>query len=207
MTPENYLSQLFALLPRGPAWPRKPDSVLGRVLAAAAAMFARVDNRAGSMIDEADPRTTSWLLPEFEKMLGLPEPCVAMTGADQTIEQRRAAVVARLTEVGGASKAFFIAVAKKLGYPDAVIETYRPMNCNDDCNDALWSEWDRWTWQISVPYDDAGVFIANCNSDCNAPLKQWGNAGFECYISQIKPAETEVVFAYPKNLGETVETH
>ena len=202
MTPENYLAQLFALLPRGPAWPRKPNGVLGRLLMVASMTFARIDIRARTMVNEADPRTTSWLLPLFENMLGLPEPCVTMTGVKQTLEQRRAAVVARLTEIGGASKAFFVFAAKKLGYPNAAIETYRPMTCNDDCNDALWSQFDRWTWQISVPYDDAGVFTATCNSDCNSPLFVWGDAGFECCIDQIKPAETVVIFAYPKNLGD-----
>lgn len=201
MTPENYQRQLFALLPRGPAWPPKADSILGKLLFAVALMFARVDARARTMSDEADPRTTSYLLPDFEAMLGLPEPCVTATGANQTIDQRRAAVVARLTEIGGASKPYFIAAAEKLGYPGATIQTYRPMTCNDDCNDALWSEWDRWTWQISVPYDDAGVFIATCNSDCNAPLKTWGDAGFECFFNQVKPAETTVVFAYPTTGG------
>lgn len=196
MTPQNYRSQLFALLPRGPAWPRKPDSILGRFLLAVADMFARVDARARTMVDEADPRTTSWLLPLWENMLGLPEPCVAVTNTTQTIDQRRAAVVARLTEIGGASRLFFIAVAEKLGYPNAVIETYRPMNCNDDCNDALWTEADRWTWQIAIADDEAGVFVATCNSDCNAPLQAWGNVSFECFIDQIKPAETTVIFAY-----------
>lgn len=208
MTPKNYLSQLFSLLPRGPAWPRNPDSIIGRLLLAVADMFARIDARTRSMIDEADPRTTTWLLPLFEKMLGLPEPCVTMSGISQSIEQRRAAVVARLTEIGGASKRFFIFLAKKMGYPNAVIDTYRPMTCNDDCNDALWSQGDRWTWQIAVPYDDAGVFVATCNSDCNTPLQTWGDVGFECFIEQIKPTETTVIFAYPKNLGDNNdETH
>ena len=44
-TPAAYRAQLQALLPLGDAWPRRPDAVLTRLLAAWAEEFARIDAR------------------------------------------------------------------------------------------------------------------------------------------------------------------
>lgn len=189
---EHYLSQLQALLPPGLAWPRDPDATLTQLLDAFAEEFARVDQRADDLIEEADPRTTHELLPDWERVAGLPDPCAP---AEQTIAQRQAALTGKLTLVGDQSRQYFIDIATALGYVGATIDEYRPMTCNDDCNDALWSEGDRFAWQINLPYT-GGTFIANCNSDCNAPLQAWGDTAVECRINRYKPAHTTAIFAY-----------
>jgi len=65
MRADDYLHQLQALLPSGPAWPRDRDAVLTQLLAAFAEEFARIDARTAQLIEEADPRATYDLLADW----------------------------------------------------------------------------------------------------------------------------------------------
>ncbi len=192
LTADDYLAQLQALLPLGAAWPRDQDSSLTKLLSAWSDEFSRVDSRAWNLMEEADPRTTSELLLDWERVTGLPDPCVTSA---QTVDQRRAALVALLITLGGQSRQYFIDMAAALGYPGATIDEYRPMNCGDNCNDALWSDTDRFVWQINLP-TTGGTYIMNCDSTCDAPLGAWGGEAIECRINRYKPAHTQAVFAY-----------
>jgi len=192
LSAEDYLHQLQALLPQGPAWPRDPEAVLTQLLAALAEEYARVDQRGEDLVNEADQRTTSELLADWERVAGLPDVCVTI---EQTVEQRRAALVSKLTSLGGQSRQYFIDLADAMGYPGVTITEYRPMNCNDDCNDALWSELDRFTWLLTLPAI-GGTFIMNCNSTCDDALASWGDEAIECRINHFKPAHTTAYFAY-----------
>lgn len=189
---ENYLHQLQSLLLRGAAWTREVGSTLTNLLTGIAQEFARVDARTDDLISESDPRTTNELLEDWERVAGLPDPCVT---TDQTIEQRRVALVSKVTMQGGQSRQYFIDMAAGLGYPDATIDEFLPMNCNDNCNDALWSEDDKYVWQLNLPSDGA-TYIANCNNNCITPLQAWGDEVIECRINKFKPAHTTAIFAY-----------
>lgn len=84
---DGYAGMLEALLPQGKLR-RLAGSVLSKLLLGSADELARVDDRVGDMLNEADPSTATELLPEYELELGLT--------AAATIEERRANVVARL---------------------------------------------------------------------------------------------------------------
>jgi len=155
--------------------------------------FSRVDLRCDELVNAADPRTTVELLPDYERVFGLPDLCVTI---EQTVEQRRAALLSKITERGGQSRAYFIALAASLGYAGATIDEFRPMTCNDDCNSALNGAADMFVWQLNLPGSTGGVFLMDCNSDCNSALQSWGDEALECRINQLKPAHTSVLFAY-----------
>lgn len=105
------LDGMLALLAPGWALPRDPGSVLGRLLSAPAAELARVEGRAGALLDEADPRVAADLLPDWERAAGLPDPCL---GPAPTIAQRRARLVQQLTQTRGQSRQFLARVATSL---------------------------------------------------------------------------------------------
>lgn len=193
MTGEQYLSMLQALLPIGMAWPRDPDAVLTNLLRAWADEFAREGLRVEGLLNESIPGNARELLTDWERVLALPDSCTA--AVDLSIDQRRAAVRSKITSIGGQSRQFFIDLAASLGFPGATIDEFRPMTCNDTCNDVLNSADDRYVWRINLP-SSGGMFIANCNSDCNSALASWGNALVECAISKLKAADTDVIFAY-----------
>lgn len=113
MSANHYREQLQALLPPGRAWPRESGAVVTNVLDALAQEFARVDARVDGLLEEIDPRTTYELLSDFERVYGLPESCV--TGS-LTTDQRRNALVSKLTNYGGQSPAYFLLVLERLGY-------------------------------------------------------------------------------------------
>jgi uncharacterized protein YmfQ (DUF2313 family) len=187
-----YLQQLQALLPQGLAWPRTIDAYLTKLLSAFSQELGRLDLRIDNLIDEADPRTTLELLPEWERLAGLPDPCVT---SDQTVEQRQSALVTKLTMQVGQSRAYYIQMAEDLGYPDTTIEEYFPFTCESYCDEFLNSLDDRHTWTIYLP-SDGGFEFMTCESPCDSYLQSFGDQVIECRINQYKPAHTAVLFAY-----------
>jgi uncharacterized protein YmfQ (DUF2313 family) len=190
LTAAEYLAQLQALLPPGAAWRRDAGSALTEFLAALAEELARIDQRVDALLDEADPRTTTELLTDWERVAGLPDAC---TGPLPTLAQRRAALVARLTSIGGQSRAYFIALAASLGYTVTITE-YRPYHVNSHVNDPLNSELWTFVWQVNAALNTVRRFTVNAG--VNEPLAAWGNELLECVIRRFAPAHTKVLFAY-----------
>lgn len=191
MTAEQYRDQLQALLPRGKAWPREADAVLTALLDGLAPALARADARAEDLLDEADPRTTAELLADWERVAGLPDRCVTTT---QTAIERRDALVARITNAGGQSRAFFVALAAFLGYTITVAE-YRPFQAGvSRAGDALTNgDW-LFSWRVEAPAETVRSFVAG--SLAGEPLRSWGNEALECVIRRHAPAHTLVLFTY-----------
>lgn len=114
--------QLTALLPPGPAWEleRKPE--LAATLQALAPELARIDARALDLLGEMMPATVLNLVPDWERVMGLPDPCL---GGDPAFEDRRIAVQGRLVDVGSQRPAFFVEMAISQGYPEAKVVQHR----------------------------------------------------------------------------------
>ena len=194
LTAADYLAQLQALLPQGFAWPRQADAALTKLLLAWADEMARIDGRAADLVEEADPRTTAELLADWERVAGLPDPCVAALGINQTTAQRRAALVAKLTTIGGQSAAYYIALAASLGYTITVTE-FSPFQAGSAAGDALTNDGWQFVWQVNAPEASIVEFAAG-RSSAGEPLRSWGNELLECVINRLKPAHTYVLFAY-----------
>lgn len=190
-TPDIYLRQQQALLPPGPALSRDSGSVITAVLQIFADTWARLHNRAVDMLDEADPRTTRELLTDWERVAGLPDSCF---GTEQTVQERRAALVAQLTARGGQSPAYFIEIAGRLGYEVTVTE-YRPFRAGSLSGDPLCDDEWWFVWQINAPATTIREFSAGISS-AGEPLRKWGNEPLECTVVRYEPAHTLVKFSY-----------
>mgnify|MGYP003600650286 FL=1 len=118
----EYQAQLMALLPSGPAWDPETVPELKVVLAGISQELARIDARAFDLINEMDPGSVSELVPDWEAVMGLPDPCL---GDNPTFEDRRLAVRQRLLAVGGQSRAYFIEIAIRQGYRESSITEHR----------------------------------------------------------------------------------
>jgi len=173
-TAQNFVTALQNLLPRGRAWPRDADALFTKVLAGLAPTYARIAARDNQLIVEGLPSTTTELLPEWEESLGLPDPCA---GAAPTIDARRAQVVARFSNDGGQSAAFFIAYALTLGYA-ITITVYRPYTFGMPFGLPMWGDAYAFAWTV------------------NAPLAAEANDVLECEFQRLKPANTVVNFIY-----------
>ena len=189
----DYLRQLQALLPLGPAWARDDESTLTHLLGGLSAELARVDGRSWQIIEEADPRTTAELFLDWERVAGLPDACAEAFGGEQTMAQRCAALVGKLTLLGGQSPAYFIGLAAAIGYAITITE-FRAHTVEDDVNYALYGvEWN-FAWQVNAALNT--VTDITVDSTVNDPIAAWGNALLECVIKRLKPAQTTVLFSY-----------
>lgn len=188
LSTDDYAGLLEGLVPKGPAW---QDS---KVRAIWGVELARLDSRIWALFEEADPRTTTELLADWERVLGLPDDC--MVTLPLSINERRLIVWQRLTELGGQSRAYFIDLAARFGEPGVTISEFRQMTCNDDCNDALCSQADEFVWRVNFPRPADDVRLMNCNDDCNDALQMFSSALAECPITERKPAHTNVIFSY-----------
>ena len=198
-----YRTQLQALLPPGPAWPRDEDATLTRLLHAAADEFARVDGRTADLLEEADPLTALELLPDWERVAGLPDAC---NPADGTVRERQLAVTRKLTGLGGQSRAYFIDLASRLGLEVEIVE-FAPFDatCRVDaelCEDA----W-RFAFEIrALPASESSGAIAlvrfadlTTESRVDERLRSFGVDSLECVVSRASPAQSIVLFAYPED--------
>lgn len=190
MKAAGYLAQLQALLPPGDLWRRDQDASLTNLMKALAQEFARIDSRAQDLLREADPRTTSELLEDFERVAGLPDPCVPDV---QSVEARRLRLVQKLTGRGGQSRAFFIELAANLGFPITITE-FRPFTAVSSCASAINPNPWCYVWLVNAP----AVRIDNmtATSACREPIRSWGNELLECVLTRLKPAHTHLLFGY-----------
>jgi uncharacterized protein YmfQ (DUF2313 family) len=190
MDASAYLSQLQALLPTGLAWPREPAATLTSLLDAWAQELARVDARAEQLLSETDPAATSELLPDWERVAGLPNVCVLEA---QTTSQRRAALLEHLTNLGAQSRAWYIEIAGGLGYTITITE-FDSNDVDDDVSAPIQGDAWQFAWQVNA--GATTVWTLTVDDTVADPLAAWGNSGLECLINRLKPAHTTVLYSY-----------
>lgn len=192
-TESEYVDALRQLLPRGPVWLAPDGSIFRGVLASAAAMLASVHVRAVQLLDERDPRFAIEALSDWERVLDIPGPCGSL-GA--TIQQRRDAILQKLTETGGQTPAYFVELAARLGHPGAVVEEYDYLRAGDPAGSPVIGEAWKHAFTIRTVEDLAITEFRAGQSTAGEPLRSWGNDALECAIEHAKPAHTTAVFAY-----------
>lgn len=180
----DYRTLFQNLLPLGPVWPRDPDTVQAKTLAALAAEWARLDARLGDLWTEADPRQTQELLTDWERLLGLPDDCMQPT---VTIAERRTAIWTRLTQLGGQSRAFFIALAAALGYTITISE-FNPFRIGSEIGTPLCDEEWQFVWQVNGIIE-VEYFRVDENR-VGDPLRRWSGFLLPCIFNRLKPAHT-----------------
>lgn len=138
-TANDYHAQLRALLPPGPAWDAEQVPAIDGVLQVYASLLAQADGLAYGLLDEADPRTFNQIVPDWERVMQLPDSCL---GELPTLEDRKIAVRQRLVGIGGQTPAFMVELAIGQGYADAqVVEHRAPRFGRSRCGHAHFGTW------------------------------------------------------------------
>ena len=194
---DDYLEMLFGLLPQGIIWPRDPESVLGKALKVWAESLAETDARAEDLVREANPAQAFELLSAWEKECGLPDECSELTA---TLAERREAVIAKLTQMGGQSPAYIVSLAKSLGY-DVTIEEFRPFTTRSRVNSRVYGKDWAFAYRITAPATTIRRF--STRSTVRERLATWGNERLECILRQAQPAHTTVIHAYSQETRST----
>jgi uncharacterized protein YmfQ (DUF2313 family) len=172
---------LQALLPPGRALSRELGAVLTRVLEAIAATLLVAQLRLERLQTEFNPARASAMLPDWERLLGLPDEC--MTGLALMTAKRQQIALQRLLERGGQSRAYFIGLAEQLGEPGVTITEF-------------FGTPERFTWRMNIPHAADDSRLMNCEDNCESALDMYTPSVLECVIGKRKPAHTQVLFAY-----------
>jgi uncharacterized protein YmfQ (DUF2313 family) len=184
-TQANYQQLLLQLLPPSDRLDRAPGSTFSMLAEGMGGEFSRVDAAAALIRDEADPRTTYYLLTDWERVCGL--------SGSGTLAQRRSAVLAKLNELGGQSEPYLVGVAAALGYT-ITISRFALNTVDSDVDAPLYDELWVFAFQVNAPLNT--VIESNVNDDVDAPIASWGNADLETAINEDAPAHTLPIFAY-----------
>jgi uncharacterized protein YmfQ (DUF2313 family) len=212
---------LLAKLPLGEIWSRALGTPMVQVCRGLAGVVERWAARtARFLITEAFPPTSGDLLPDWERVLGLPEPCFT---AAQTLEERRRAVLEKLQRRPGAqSRAYFLGLAVRLGYhetipsPHAVpaevpfeagrlnqvrIREFRPFMFGvSRFGDPTWRFAPprmRFVWIVTVPGERLTWFrfgVSRLGQDPHLTIRRAED--LECLLERYKPAHTNLIFNY-----------
>lgn len=218
---DAFTHAFLASLPLGEIWSRALDSPLVRTVRGLMSVVARWAERAGRfLLVEAFPPVAFDLLPDWERVLGLPEPCFPVA---QTLEERRAAVLEKLQRrPGGQSRAYYTDIARRLGYhedapsPSAVplevpcevgrinqvrIREFRPVMCGlTECGSSIWRLAPpemRFTWVVTVPGERLTWWRfgeMHCGTDPHLSIRRAED--LECILHKFKPAHTQLIFSY-----------
>jgi uncharacterized protein YmfQ (DUF2313 family) len=190
-----YCSLLSQLMPLGPAWSSDIHPEWARLHKGLAAEFARVDSRGNALLLEMNPLTIRELIPDWEKVCDLPDGCLML--AASTLEQRRAAILGKVLGVGGQSRAYFIELARQLGYPNSTITEFTPRRYGR----ARFAEryaglaW-RYVWQLNLTEGQAAQGRNHLPFPVPPKEGDGGDYQLECTINKYKPAHTRVFFSY-----------
>jgi uncharacterized protein YmfQ (DUF2313 family) len=183
----RYFQQLRQLLPPGPAFDLDLQPDLGQLLAALAPELARVDQNSEALLLELNPATATVLLPVWEDYLGLPDVCTVP--GSQTLEQRRLAVIAKLTATGAPQLSYYLRLGPQLGLP-MVIDEFRPARVGTlSVGDFLYGDGWPWGWLAGVPAAAFGTAAA---------------ATLDCRLQREAPEYTDVVLGYGKEVVDDV---
>jgi len=217
----EFVHAFMASLPIGEIWPREPGSTLVRTVTALMGVVGRwADRVATFLLVEAFPPTSFHLLPDWERVLGLPDPCYPVVG---TLDERRAAVRDKLARrPGGQSRAYFTDIARRLGYhvdgpspsalpltlpaalarlPQIRITEYRPFMAGvSRAGDPDWSIGPpemRFLWTVTIPGRRLTWFRSGSGEAGTDPHLQIATADdIECIFKKLKPAHTVLFFDY-----------
>lgn len=194
VTGEDYGRLLGQLLPPGAAWSQDPESNLQLLLRAFGESMARAHVRADDLYGESDPSQPRETLERWEKALGLPDSCSVQ--GSQTLQERTAAVQAKIFAQGGQSRPYFIALAAALGYPGATITEYCARRhgrarMGEPYGGEVWED----AWQLNLP-ETLVIPRRHGRSAHGERYRVWGDAELECVMQKRKPGGSILFFRY-----------
>ena len=189
MSEADYLQQLRQLLPPGPAFDPELEPDLAQLLASWAPELARVDALNDQLRLEQMPATATWLLTDWETYLGLPDACTVP--GSQTVEERRQAVINKLSAKGAPQRSYYMRLASQTGVAVGIDE-FRPARVGPaNVGDFLYGDGWPWSWLVSAPVVKFGTAEA---------------AALDCRLQLEAPDYTDVVVGFGKEVAAEVFT-
>ena len=195
MNLNDYIEMVWSLYPKGLAWNRE-KGILNKFNASIAAEIIKLEGRIKALLDEADPRTTTEMIFDWERTWGLPDECSPLAS---TLQERRIAVISKMIMAGGMPPVFYQNMIEEMGYDvDGLIE-WKPFVIGECLTTGTMTDPDpltRFCWGWTV-YGLASNMFECGISECLDPLGDWSDASeLICRINKLKPAHTQVIFNF-----------
>ena len=145
---------------------------------------------AETILLEACPDKAMQLLAAWERVCGL------APLADEPLQARRDAVLRKLRERGGLSRAYFILLAATMGYTITIEELQAFRAGVNRCGDPLWIYDVLWIWRVHISGTPVYHFRTG-QSAAGERLLWWTSASaLEAVLTELKPAHTYIIFDY-----------
>lgn len=174
---DNYRDSMIKLSPTGKCWPTEEGTTWYTLLDALAQELARVDANGVLLLNESFPDTTSILLENWERILGLPDEC---SDTSATESERRNVLLGKIRARGGQSANYFGEVIEAMGLDNAV-QDCTPFYCDEgEAGEHIFDT----TWTHK--------FVITIQNGSDVP----DETSFECRLNQLKPAHTVAFFVY-----------
>ena len=187
-----YLAQLKALIPPGRAWSRDQGTTLDALLRAIAGDLADIDSEAAALLLDIRPSTTTDLLPDWERVAGLPDDCSALAS---TLAERRAALLSKLVTRLNLNPSTFEEIGETFGVTITVEEHDQTRAGTSTMLNTGGGRW-RHVWWVTIPLS-ADIRAFDMLSDVNTPLLSIDrNTELECRLQKASPAHTLLVVDY-----------
>ncbi len=194
MLRENYTYALFKLLPPGIVFSREKGSGSFTLFDTLAQSIYELYNSATGLIKEANPLTMTTAIPSRFTEAGLPDLC---TGTPTTSQEKRAQVVGRWSQLGGATKQYFLDVLTRYGYQVKIWEYYKTMPVFRIGQTGIGTsgfgvEFTR-CWKVHF-VDTTTTYFRAGESSAGEYLNSNQNQSISCILDRIKPAHTLVIY-------------
>ena len=191
-----YREQLHALLPTGPAWSPDSGTVLDDLLDAIASQMSEVDRSVANLLNDIRPNTTFNLLPDWERVVGLPDICSVL---GSTITIRRASLLEKLVTKPTLNASEFERIGRVFGATITVEELDQARADAIVGLDTSGGKW-RFVWWIGIPLS-ADLRFLRMTSRVNERFATYTrNTELECRLENAAPAHTHLVVGYVDNL-------
>lgn len=188
ITTEQYLDAGLKLLPIGLAWNRRPESNFAKVISIRAEQLSQANELAHQLVKERMLDNAFLLLEDWEAFFGLPE-CSEIN----TIDARRAALIAKDNEIGSFNRFYLEALAAKNGYQIQVVSHY-PHHCVRDCLYPLHPAEN--AWRVFIYTTSRNVRNMTCLDDITNELTMIERSKIECFLKRFCYSHLEMIFIY-----------
>jgi len=181
-------------------FPAELDGVFAADTALEGAALDAARDNAELLLAEMHPDGSASLLDSWERVCGIdPEDATALMA-------RQDAVLHKLRELGGLSRAYFIALAAYYGWAITIDELLPFMTGIGRCGDRLYENEVRWIWRVNVTGHEIYSFRAG-RSGPGERLSWWyPNIELQTLMDDLKPAHTYVLYNYGEFDGTYLET-
>jgi uncharacterized protein YmfQ (DUF2313 family) len=184
----NFRDLLASLLP--PVAYSPEQKKLNAEITAEGNAFSLVSLRADEVTGAVTPLFSDGLLGDWERILDL------TPGDDDSWQQRLEAVLIKLAETGGLSRAYFIKLAATAGYT-ITIDEFDPFRAGENrAGDMLYVPEVIYVWAVNVKSSVTVYYFRAGASLPGERLATFGDKVLETIFENLKPAHTFCYFTY-----------